>query len=185
MYGENFTDSETGWTKYMDIDSIVNWYIVNEFAKNNDAIFFSSVYMYYDPSDSKLHLGPNCDFDLAYGNVNDNGCDNSEGFWIKNAVWISRMFEDPRFVTKLKARWNEKKTELQETFATNGTIQTLADSINVSAEYNFKKWPILGTYVWPNPAGYENRTTYQSEVDYMKTWFSNRYNWLDTAINGL
>lgn len=185
LYGENFTNSETGWTKYMDIDSIVDWYIVNEFAKNNDAIFFSSVYMYYDPSDSKLHLGPNWDFDIAYGNVNYNGCDNPEGFWIKNAVWISRMFEDPQFVTKLKARWNEKKSELQETFATNGTIQTLADSISVSAEYNFKKWPILGTYVWPNPAGYENRTTYQSEVDYMKTWLSNRYNWLDTAINGL
>ncbi len=185
LYGDNFTDSENGWTKYMDINSFVDWYIINEFAKNNDARFYSSVYLFYNPADGKIHIGPIWDFDISCGNINYNGNDTPEGFWIKSSVWISRMFEDPQFVSKVKARWNEKKNELQETFAANGTIQTLADSIAVSAEFNFKKWPILGTNIWPNPAGYANRTTYQSEVDYLKTWLSTRYNWLDTAINGL
>ncbi len=195
LYSDNFseqlseTSNKSSWMQYCNVDSFIDWYIVNEFAKNRDAHFGYSVYMYYNPSDCKLHIGPNWDFDIAFGNDGENGIEitlqQPLGWWIKSSDWISRMFEDPQFVTKLKTRWNEKKSELQKTFASNGTIQTLADSIRVSAEYNFKKWPILGTYVWPNPAGYENRTTYQSEVDYMKTWLSTRYNWLDTAINEL
>ncbi|SFJ05684.1 hypothetical protein SAMN04487775_11310 [Treponema bryantii] len=57
------------------------------------------------------------------------------------------MFEDPHFVTKVKNRWNEKRNILQQTFANEGVIQILADDIKVSADYNFIKWPILGTYV--------------------------------------
>lgn len=60
----------------IDENSVIDWYIVNEFTKNNDAIFFSSVYIYYNPEDQKLHFGPNWDFDISCGNINYNGCDN-------------------------------------------------------------------------------------------------------------
>ena len=183
LYGDDFTDSENGWRKYIDEDSVIDWYLVNEFAKNNDAIFFSSVYMFYKPEDGKLHMGPNWDFDISCGNIDYNGCNNSSEFWIKNAAWISRMFEDSSFVTNVKSRWNEKKTNLQN--IVNSQLQTLANENAISADFNFIKWPILGTYVWPNAAGYENRKTYQSEVDYLKNWCNARYSWLDWAINSL
>lgn len=160
--------------------------MANEFAKNNDAIFFSSVYLYYDPTDEKLHIGPNWDFDLAFGNINYNECDETSGFWIKGAVWISRMFQDPAFVEKVKSRWNEKKVDLKNTIIpSTGTIQKLSNQISISADYNFKRWEILGEYVWPNADGYAERTTYQSEVDYMINWCNERFSWQDAAINGL
>ena len=93
------------------------------------------------------------------------------------------MFEDERFVEKIKLRWSEKKSSLLETFSETGIIQNFADDISISADYNFKKWEILGKYVWPNPQGAENRTTYQSEIDFMKNWLSERCSWLDTAIS--
>lgn len=49
-------------------------------------------------------------------------------------------------------------------------------------DLNFKLWPVLGEYVWPNAPGYTERTTYQSEVDYLKSWLTNRIIWLDIAI---
>ncbi len=186
LYGDDFTNLEYGWRKFIDEDSMIDWFIVNEFAKNNDAIFFTSVYLYYNPADRTLHMGPNWDYDISCGNIDYNGCDNPEGWYIKDAKWLSRMVKDPVFIANVKSRWNEKKSELLSTISTNtGTVQTLANSISVSAEYNFMKWQILGTYVWPNPAGFEIRTTYQSEVDYMLDWCNTRYTWLDTAINGL
>ena len=133
-------------------------------------------------------MGPNWDFDISCGNINYNGCDASSGWRIKNSVWISRLFSDPAFVEKVKARWNEVSSSLSVLINSSGStggIQALADEISVSAEYNFLKWKILGIYVWPNAAGYEERITYQSEVDYMVNWLNCRYNYMDEEINAL
>lgn len=183
LYGDNFADTADGWRKYLDEASFIDWFIVNEFAKNNDAIFFTSVYMYYNPADGKLHMGPNWDFDIGFGNVNYNGCDDPTGWWIKGSKWIARLFEDEAFVANLKSRWNEVKPAISMKSSTE--LRALAAANSVSAELNFARWQILGKYVWPNPAGYERRTTYQSEVDWMVDWLARRYDWLDGAINGL
>lgn len=183
LYSEDYTDAESGYAKYLDIDSFIDWYLVNELAKNNDACWFSSVYLYYNPADGKLHMGPDWDFDIGFGNIDYSGCDNYAGFWIKNSGWHKRLFTDPAFVAKVKSRWNEVKGKVQT--AVNAEIQLKAKAIAASTELNFKRWQILGTYVWPNAAGYDKRNTYQSEVEYLVNWTNNRYEWLDTAINGL
>ncbi len=135
LYSENWLDSDIGYRNYLDTDSFIDWYLVNEIAKNNDA------------------------------------------------GWHKRLFEDPEFVEQMKNRWNETKTSLFA--AINTTIQKQADYLAKSAELNFTRWPILGSYVWPNPSGYSDRTTYQSEVDYLISWLNKRYTWLDSAINSL
>ena len=62
--------------------------------------------MNYIPG-GKLKMGPLWDFDIALGNINFNGNQNVDGFWIKGAKWYSRLFEDPNFVDKVKVRFNE------------------------------------------------------------------------------
>ncbi len=49
---------------------------------------------------------------------------------------------------------------------------------------HFDRWPILGVYVWPNASNYASRTTFQSEVQWMKDWFTNRLNWIDSQSVG-
>lgn len=185
LYSDDFNDSESQnyWEKYFDAASFIDWWLVNEIAKNNDAIFYSSCYMYFDPADSKFHMGPLWDFDIGFGNVNYNGNDSAEGFWIKNAKWISRMFEDGAFVKKAQARWTETYGSLSAFF--NDDVKKQFDEISPDANVNFMRWPILGIYVWPNPAGYANRTTYASECEYFNNWISERLAWLNTAVNGL
>lgn len=183
LYSVEWLDEENGYKKYIDTDSFIDWYFVNEITKNNDACWFSSVYFYYDPKNCKLYMGPDWDFDISCGNIDYNGCDNYEGFWIKNSGWHKRLFEDPEFTEKVKKRWNETKTNLND--AINTTIKEKSDYLKKSANLNFKSWNILGTYVWPNPTGYDTRTTYESEVEYLITWLNNRFLWLDTEINKL
>jgi hypothetical protein len=43
-------------------------------------------------------------------------------------------------------------------------------------------WEVLGEYVWPNDFGAEDRQTYQSEVDYLKSWIAARVEWMDEAV---
>ena len=196
LYGDDYTDSENGWRKYLDEDSFVDWYLVNEIAKNNDACWFSSVYMYFDPSDSKIHMGPLWDFDIGFGNVNYNACDSTEDYWIKNSGWHSRLFTDENFVAAVKKRWSEKKDLLTTiasagaTDVTSGTeeVTTISDftaALSSDTELNFTVWPILGAYVWPNADGYADRTSYQSEVCYLKNWLTARITWLDSAFSSL
>lgn len=62
LYSEDYMDAENGYAKYLDIDSFIDWYLVNGLAKNCDASWFSSVYLYYNPADGKLHMGPGLGF---------------------------------------------------------------------------------------------------------------------------
>ncbi len=47
---------------------------------------------------------------------------------------------------------------------------------------NFTKWPVLGTYVWPNNF---IGNSHDEEVSYLKDWTSERLTWLDNSISGL
>ena len=184
LYEVNYIDEENGWRKYFDENSVIDWYIVNEVARNRDAKSYSSIYKYFSPKDGKIHFGPLWDFDIGYGNDGENGERIDQGmftgWYITRGIWISQMITDSLFFRNLRNRWVQKKSQLIE-MVTAG-LQSLADANAVSAECNFKKWEILGKYVWPNPVGYDERLTYQSEVDYMKDWITERIAWLDNAL---
>lgn len=182
LFSDIYRNPEIGYTKYLDVDSFIDWYIINEFTKNIDSILgFSSAYMYYNPENQKIIMGPNWDFDISIGNYKDFN-EPPTGFRVK-FYWMKRLLTDPAFVAKLKARWNEVKADLYSTI--NEKIQDEADNLSIAAGYNFLRWKILGIYIWPNVDGYASRTTYQSEVNYMIDWLNKRYDWFDDAINGL
>lgn len=183
LYGENFKDENLGWQKYIDADSFIDWYLLNEFSKNFDSIFRTSVYLFYNPLDQKLHMGPIWDFDVAFGNFLKSECFITQNFYVKNSKWISRLFEDEAFIAKVQSRWNEKKFELFYYMTTN--INSLSNKIRISADYNFIRWKILGKYIDCDAPGYETRTSIQSELDYLKTWLYDRYLWMDTTINSI
>jgi len=87
------------------------------------------------------------DYDISLGNINYNNNETTDGFWIKNAIWYSRLFEDPNFISKVKSRFNyfyDNRDLFQEHINLNSFY------LNQSIERNFYKWPILGIYVWPN-----------------------------------
>jgi spore coat protein CotH len=179
LYSDNFADPDEGYRKYLDADSFIDWYLVNEITKNNDAVFFSSVYMYYDDEKKKYCMGPVWDFDISLGNINYNDNDDPQGFWIKGSTWINRLFEDASFVSQVKTRWNMKRADFS---ALQQYIDERASYINAAQRENFKRWDILNISVWPNVVV---TGSYQGEIAYLKTWLANRLAWLDTAISDL
>ena len=44
LLGESFKDPVNGYAAYIDVDSFVDWFLVNEIAKNVDAQWYSSIF---------------------------------------------------------------------------------------------------------------------------------------------
>jgi hypothetical protein len=177
LYADDFADPENGYQKYLDVNSFVDWYIINEITKNTDAVFFSSCYMNLS-RDGKLKMGPLWDYDIAFGNVNYNTNDDPEGFYIcTNVSWYRRLFADAAFVKLVQERF--------EYFYSNKEV--IFNEINRNAEYlqyaaveNNNKWGVLYEYTWPNN---EILGSYQNEVQSMKNWFHKRMEWLKVAFS--
>ena len=178
LYSENFTDTEEGWQHYMDMDSFVEWYIIHEISRNPDGKFGSSCYMNLKQG-GKLKMGPIWDFDLAFGNYGQSIYDNPEGFYIKDATWYTRLFEDPAFVAKVKERFNVYYANKQ--IILNHIDAQAAILKNKIYEDN-KLW---GTMTSTSASIEEAMTAYQEHVDNLKNWLITRLDWLNTNFNSL
>lgn len=180
LFSEDFKDPKTGYRAYIDPATFIDWYIVNEVFKNVDSGFHTSVY-FYKPRGGKLCMGPVWDFDIGGGNIDYAGCDDPEGWYVRNSEWFERLFDDEAFAGEFKDRWNYVKSNyLDKTLA---RIDATAALLEQSQAMNFAKWKILGVYVWPNASGVGERSTYKSEVDYLKDWLAARIEWMDEEIN--
>lgn len=176
LFSGNFLNPEEGWQKYLDMDSFVEWYLVNEIAKNSDACGYSSCYLNLKPG-GKLKMGPIWDFDLAFGNIDYADSCYPEGFWVKQAFWYKRLFQDPVFVSKVKERfayfYNKQSDIMNE-------INQNAKYLRYSVIENNNKWNVFYNYTWPN---YDIWGNYQNEVQSMKLWIQKRFEWLKNEFD--
>jgi hypothetical protein len=182
LYSDSFTDPVDGYTQYLDSESFIDWYLVNELFKNNDAIFWSSCWMYKDRG-GKLFMGPVWDFDEAAGNINYNGNNDPTGWWLRSnpftyPQWTKRLFDDPAFAAAVAARWKVLKVKQFDTLPEY--INTAASGLQQSQQNNFQRWPILGEFVTPNA---EVAGSYQGEVNYLNSWLTQRIAWMDSQLD--
>jgi hypothetical protein len=176
LYSSNFTDPDNGWQKYIDMDSFVDWYLINEITKNNDALMYSSCYMNLKRG-GKIKMGPLWDFDLAMGNLYYNVTCYYDGLWMRYAEWINRMFDDPVFVSKVKERFDYfygRKDDIMRTINEN------AQYLRYAVKENENRWHTFYEFTWPN---YDIWGSYQNEVQSMKEWLNSRFEWLKAEFD--
>ncbi|MBL7872600.1 MAG: CotH kinase family protein [Cyclobacteriaceae bacterium] len=182
----NYANATSGYRQYLDLPSTFNFMLVNEVSKNIDGFVFST-YLYKDKDSKggKLHMGPLWDFNLAFGNVNYLANAQYAPGWMWDdqyrMFWFRRLVQDPFFANQLNCRWHE----LRSGFLTNSYFNTKIDSIAAvlqeSQARNFQRWPVLGTYVWPNQFIGQ---TYAQEINFLKQWIAERLAWMDANMVG-
>ncbi|WP_158828664.1 CotH kinase family protein [Mucilaginibacter lacusdianchii] len=177
LFATNANDPVEGYAKYINVDSFLKWYLVEEIFQTTDARDFSSIF-YYKDRNGKLGMGPIWDFDTAAGNVDYAETKNPASFWyIKYGKWFERLSKDPAFVAKVKQRWAQiKDNEVKQMFT---DIDETAQYLNLSQKRNFTRWPVLNTYVYPNAVV---TGSYDKEVAYLKNFLSQRVNWMNNNI---
>ncbi|MFD1630401.1 CotH kinase family protein [Pseudopedobacter beijingensis] len=176
IYAENFADPINGYAKYINVESFINWFLVQELMKNQDAQSYSSIF-YYKDRNGKLGMGPLWDFDLSMGNVDYSVATQPEGWWIRHGPWFTRLFQDPVFAEKVRKRWKEIRQKEVEAMLKG--IDTHARKLKYAQKKNFTIWDILDKKVWPNPEIYY---TYEGEVNQIKDWLNIRIKWLDAKL---
>lgn len=193
LASDNFANQDTGYASFIEVDSFIDFFILNEISNNVDG-YRISTYMHKDKN-KKLKMGPIWDFNLAFGNADY--CSGGEAnvwaykfnercpddFWFV-PFWWNRLLEDPAFVDRLKTRWTSLRTEVLSDASILGKVDGYTTTLN-DAEANtsnFEKWPILGTYVWPNAFVGQN---YSEEITYLTNWITSRTAWLDSEIAAL
>ena len=158
--------------KHVDMEALVDFYLINEFMRNNDS-FWSSTYVHRAPA-GRLVFGPLWDFDIAAGNIDYNGNEATAGWWVRNqSAYIRRLVDEPAFEAHLAARWAFLQARLPEL---QKFIDESASTLEQAQTRNFQKWNILGTYVWPNAVV---TGSYAGEVAYLKAWLDQRAIWIE------
>ncbi|GHU86541.1 hypothetical protein FACS189473_5740 [Spirochaetia bacterium] len=208
LYASAFPNNN--YQDLIDVDSFIDWYLVMELAKNPDANFFASCYMYYDPADKKLHMGPLWDFDIGFGNDSMNASatnkfSDPEGFHINASStypygtatptpWITRLFQDPAFKAKVRARWDAKKAQLD---TLSSVIDDMAAHLASAQGLNFAKWNTTLSHafwnqassgsIWGNWGGGGTANplvpgTYAGEITNLKNFITQRIAWMHTNL---
>jgi hypothetical protein len=190
LAGPNFADTSIGYARYIDVNSFIDLYIINELSRNIDG-YRLSTYMYKDRDDNggKLTMGPFWDYNLAFGNAyycdgwdtdgweQDGGC----GDVGSNPFWFNRLLDDTTYQNQLKCRWEYLRDRSFHQDSLFNFIDSMALYLDDAQQRNFQQWPTLGTYVWPN---YYVGNTYQDELNFFKTWIGDRLVWIDNNLGG-
>ena len=157
-----------------DVDSFVNMFLVDEIMLNNDMGY--SFYM-YKKAGGKLFLGPAWDYDQSCGSSSHGGTTFKGWYAGSEHCWYTSLIEMPQFKALVKKRYNDNKSKLK------GIIDSIDKTIKAN-DFDFA----MSTYVY-NTFGSKTRwrtmkeiyslTTYKQHVEYLKTWLTNRFIWME------
>ncbi|MFL5764114.1 MAG: CotH kinase family protein [Bacteroidia bacterium] len=191
MVSSYFADPDSGYSKYVDVNSFIDNFIVNELSRNVDGYRCSSFFYKDKDSDGgKLHCGPVWDYNIAWDNANYNGGNNSYGWQYQVYAtqyyvpfWWWQFMSDNTFKNELKCRYQQLRANVLSIPSLYAYVDSMAIYLDESQTRNFTRWPIMGTYVWPNPSPIP--PDYPSEIGALKYWIQARLNWLDANMPGV
>lgn len=171
-------EGSDAYLDYIDVDSFVDWYIINELVKNYDSGFTTSCY--FAVKDGKLYMGPCWDYDTCMGNQVVAECVNPVGYHVAFSPWYSMLLNDEYFTDALCARW----TQLYNDGVFDGFLKSIDDTAKIIADsekLDHAKYPAALTN--HDLRGDLSRETWEDELDYLRDWVSSRISWLNSQWN--
>lgn len=181
LQGPNFANPVTGFRKYAEQYSFMDFFFIQEFTRNVDA-FRRSAYMYKDKASKggKLVAGPLWDFNSSLYNAKlctfeqDTGWAYQTVCWLTSSYhvpfWWDRFLQDSVYTNDLKCRWMQWRSTVLDTAHIYHLIDSMAAYISQAAARHFLKYDTLASM--------------QPEVDSLKWWINKRLTWLDANMPG-
>ncbi len=175
ILGEDYKDeSGVSYKEYMDIDSAVDYWWIQELSRNGDAYYTPSTYL-YKKREGKLFWGPLWDFDLvAWGDLNYDE-DYINGFNNCTMLWFDYLKSDKEFIDAVKKRWPDIDQKLEEITREGGLLDRYYEEQKIAEDYNTRKW---GRYE-------SDLLEYSEEIDDLRNWVSDRRDWINENFDEL
>lgn len=191
---KNYTNPDTGYCKYIDVQSFMDYQLVNELGHNVDAYRLGAkLYKRRNSEDQRFKMAV-WDMNLAFGNCKHNQGSSTSG-WVSRynsmlysngdphmvPFWWYKLISDNNYVRKRFARWAEWRNSNLREARWKATVDSLANEVTCcgAEARNSQAWPRWGIKVWPNVY---ISTSYADEISYLKRWITNRITWLDGIL---
>ncbi|MGB7962070.1 MAG: CotH kinase family protein [Propionicimonas sp.] len=198
------------WEDFLDLDSAVDYILLREFTKDNDADFYRSNFFSirnYATNDEKFVMGPVWDFDRSAGahTASASTIQKSTGWWTMGTSpsthdtakihWFTRIWKDRRFVSAVKDRWLQPTVHASYAAFADATPLTVpSNPVNLAVAQMDDPKATAGSSTsqvaaneqarWGSSgARYGFKTKgWATEIPWLKTWYSERYAFMDEAI---
>lgn len=174
LASEQWKDPKLGYHAYLDVEAAIDFHVLEVLSGNVDAIVLSTYF--YKPRNGKITFGPHWDFDRALGSTD--GRDENPRMWgtgpYFSGVWWPRLFTDPDFWQLWIDRWQSLAQSHFSVTNLHRLIDQLAGELRDAQPRQYRRW------------GFDPRGgSYQSEVQHMKDWLSNRVDFINGQLTPL
>ena len=193
------------YEELLDVDSVIDQHLLIELTRNVDGLRLST-YLYKDRG-GKLRMGPAWDFNLSMGNSAILFGWTTEGWQHAQfdaeppatemcncpvttsrecevgcaPLWIKRLFMDPNFQARYRARWAELRAGAWSDAMILGTLDANILQLTESQERNFARWDVLGRRTFGNPPDFI-ASTWTEELEYLRSFLTGRLAWMDSQL---
>jgi hypothetical protein len=179
LINDDFTTDARTYTDYIDLDSFVDFFIINEITGNVDG-YRLSTYMHKQRG-GKLKMGPIWDLNIGYAKqgrvpvtdwIANYNIHVSQDAWMV-PFWWPRLLEDPIFKQALKSRWTTLRATSFSDASVLGRVEQTATYLkdNGAVDRNYNRWTGIAI-------------DYDGEVSILKNYLENRLQWMDQTIGG-
>lgn len=175
---DDFSTDQRSYTQFIDLDSFVDFFIINEITGNIDG-YRISTYLHKDRG-ARLKMGPIWDLNIGYNRQNrvpfTDWIANYNNYVDRDAwmvpFWWPRLLQDPVFQQRLKQRWQDLRLNELSTATVLGLVQSTADYLieNGAIERNYERWNGIAV-------------DYNQSIEELKNYLDNRLTWMDQQIN--
>ena len=168
--------SQLHYSEIIDVDSFIDFHILNVLAKNPDAFRLSGYY--HKDRTGLLHAGPIWDFDRTMGCATDIRCDMATWwdasnqtsdctFVFEHGFWLG-LFADPAFRELYWDRWAELLDTELSIDAIQSIIDEMEEELAEAAPRNYARWS-----EYPPRGG-----SFESEIALLRDWLDERHAWM-------
>lgn len=175
--------------KYADIESFVDYYVMNELFKDVD---FATSSGFFYIKNGKLYAGPVWDYDYSSGNVDSqvhagyysDGDVNGTGGIYCQKFWFSFLIQNEEFRNMVTERYEEIQPLIENLYMDNelgkNRIDDLIDKYEKCYEKNNNLWNPVEKY---SPGQCMPSGEFKENVENLRMWFMERNEWLEKYWN--
>jgi hypothetical protein len=165
-------------SKYLDMESMAKWYIVEELAMNTDSNLHCSCYMYKDAG-GKMKMGPVWDFDLGFGNGKYANEKQINKTYLDGSRWFADLLAMPQFKATVKSVWNKSYSKVRHL---NKFINSTSEMLQVAQSVNYEIWGITQEAEHAYALTTQNIDNYSDQVEYLNKFVKSRIEYMNGKI---
>ena len=181
LYSYDFDNDDEGYSQYIDINSFIDAFLINEITANYD---FGGLSTYlYKGIDNKFRI---CVWDF------NNSCDNFDvpmswrSFELEHIPWYVMLMKDEAFTNQLIARyWALRENQFSDEYL-NSYIDDVTEYLGPAVARDRARWEkTYATGFGMLEDASRNTSSYEEAVDQLKTFLRKRLAWMDENIETL